>query len=96
MKFLIASTVLFLIFLVEAQQPKELEFTIRPCKSVGHVDVDGTVCTEEDVKKYVRSLDKVQTKEEQKIEKLAHKRDPLKIRNADKKRSRGIWVRSGN
>ena len=96
MKFYIFSLVLLLTLKVNAQQPKEMEFIIRPCKTVGSVDSDGTVCTEEDVKKYEKSIDRVHTKEEQRIEKLSHRRDPLKLKNADKKRTRGIWVRSGN
>lgn len=95
MRLVLVSIFLLMAVLVQAQDPKELEFNTLPCTSAGAIDSDGTTCTAEDVKKYERRVDKVRTKEEQKIQKLSKKKDPLKILKANKKRSKGIWVRSG-
>ncbi len=80
---------------VYAQRPEEMEFNALPCTAPGSIDSRGETCTIEDVREYKKDKAKILTAEEKKIEKLSKKKDPLKILDANKKRSKGVWVRSG-
>jgi len=96
MKFVLLSVLLFMLNSIQAQEPRELEFNTLPCTSAGTIGSDGKTCTAEDVKNEERRRDKILTSDEKKLEKLSKKKDPLKIQDANKKRSRGTWVRSGS